>query len=80
MAARYTGSDGEPNLYITESDVKPVVGEPHIAALRTLLYWHQIVPVSNEERARNQAIQKLQGNRNPFVDRPDLARELWYAV
>lgn len=39
--------------------------------LPTLLRWHQADPVTDAERARNDAVQQVQGNRNPFVDRPD---------
>ena len=35
--------------------------------------WHTADPVSDKERARNTAIQGRQGNRNPFIDYPDLA-------
>lgn len=33
--------------------------------------WHFDDPVSDEERRRNDVIEKLQGNRNPFIDEPD---------
>lgn len=35
--------------------------------------WNKQDPVDAEERARNDQIQKIQGNRNPFVDFPELA-------
>ena len=34
--------------------------------------WHDLDPVSETERLRNTAIQRVQGNRNPFVDCPAL--------
>jgi endonuclease I len=40
------------------------------ASLPTLLKWHELDPPSDEERARNEAIFQLQGNRNPFIDHP----------
>lgn len=35
--------------------------------------WHAADPVSQKERDRNTAVQGRQGNRNPFIDYPDLA-------
>jgi endonuclease I len=39
-------------------------------SLPTLLKWNKDDPVDAAERARNQAIFELQGNRNPYVDHP----------
>ena len=38
----------------------------------TLRQWNKIDPVDDEEMIRNNAIEKAQGNRNPFIDIPDL--------
>ncbi|WP_143828814.1 endonuclease I family protein [Dyadobacter fermentans] len=38
-----------------------------------LVRWHENNPVTLYELHRNQSIYKLQGNRNPFVDFPELA-------
>lgn len=37
-----------------------------------LRQWHAEDPVNDEEIRRNDAIQKIQGNRNPFIDHPEL--------
>ncbi|GHI00767.1 endonuclease I family protein [Neobacillus kokaensis] len=42
----------------------------------TLLKWHEEFPVSLYEKHRNLAIFELQGNRNPFIDFPEMA-EKW---
>ncbi len=42
----------------------------------TLLRWNEDDPVSDEERRRNDVIEKIQGNRNPFIDDPSRARGL----
>lgn len=34
--------------------------------------WHESDPVDGDEMRRNGIIQQIQGNRNPFVDEPDL--------
>lgn len=42
-----------------------------------LLKWHREDPVSEKEIARNNGIQKTQGNRNPFIDYPYLVEYIW---
>lgn len=44
---------------------------------RLLHQWHQADPPSASERRRNDIIEKLQGNRNPFIDQPDRLGELY---
>ena len=39
---------------------------------RVLRGWHRLDPVSEQERARNDTISRLQENRNPFIDDPGL--------
>lgn len=34
--------------------------------------WHRLDPVDASERERNDGIFKIQGNRNPFIDHPEL--------
>ncbi len=47
------------------------------AFLDLLLKWHRNDPVSDWEKTRNNRIQEVQGNRNPFVDLPDLVEYIW---
>lgn len=44
-----------------------------------LLDWSRRDPVSDKERMRNDAVEKSQGNRNPYVDFPELAEYVWGA-
>ena len=46
------------------------------ARLEVLLKWHKEDPVSEWERHRNQAIFAMQGNRNPFIDFPELTDQV----
>lgn len=46
--------------------------------LRDLLVeWHRLDPVSDKEKRRAIEVNKIQGNRNPFIDYPDLVEYIW---
>lgn len=42
-----------------------------------LLDWHRMDPVSNKEKQRAIEVNKIQGNRNPFIDYPQLVDYIW---
>ena len=42
----------------------------------TLRRWNDLDPVDQEEMDRNDAIQAVQGNRNPFIDYPALVNDI----
>lgn len=46
-------------------------------ALQQYMEWHLADPVSPEEIARNNASYTFQGNRNPFIDHPEYATQIW---
>lgn len=46
-------------------------------AINLLLQWHRQDPVSPKELTRNAKVYSIQGNRNPFIDYPDLAEYIW---
>ncbi|MFE8696425.1 endonuclease [Cytobacillus sp. FJAT-53684] len=50
---------------------------PYHGKLSTLLKWHQMDPVDDFEKNRNEVIFKIQGNRNPFIDHPEWVSEIW---
>ncbi len=45
--------------------------------LKMFLRWAKQDPVDDVERARNEAVYGIQGNRNPFVDYPSLCEYVW---
>lgn len=58
---RYPGEIGDRRSELTKNRIK------------LLLDWHETFEISEYERHRNWLIEKAQGNRNPFIDRPDAA-------
>ncbi len=48
-----------------------------VADVATLLEWHVADPIDDRERARDLAIEKHQGNRNPFVIEATWAARAW---
>ncbi len=84
MAIRYEGgrdvntSQSEPDLELTDerSRITATSASPaYMGLLSTLLAWHQADPVDAAERERNEVIYSFQGNRNPFIDRPEWATQ-----
>ncbi len=78
MAVRYDGSD--PGSVDLELGNTPNQSQAVFGNLKTLLQWHVDDPVSTEERRRNHLIDdRYQGNRNPFVDRPEFVAKIFGA-
>ncbi|MEL7428320.1 MAG: endonuclease, partial [Bacteroidota bacterium] len=48
-----------------------------VGNLNTLYQWHLNDPVDAAEIARNNAIEQYQGNRNPYIDQPNLVGRAW---
>ncbi|MCR4916482.1 MAG: endonuclease [Prevotella sp.] len=45
--------------------------------LEMLMSWAERDPVSEKETKRNEAVSKIQNNRNPFIDYPGLEQYIW---
>lgn len=75
MSLRYDGRDGGTALRLVVRPAEP--GESAMGGLCTLLDWNDRDAVDTGEARRNDRIERYQGNRNPFVDRPEFARVLW---
>jgi endonuclease I len=79
MDVRYEGNDQgrtrTPDLVLVDKSTK--VGDPELGYLSDLLKWHCENPVTDLEKRRNDLVETWQGNRNPFIDRPDLVKAVW---
>lgn len=56
--------------YAVNQSTKPSL-ENFTEELPVLLKWHELDPVDEQERARNDAVYQAQGNRNPYIDHPE---------
>lgn len=74
MDVRYDGSDSPEDISVAE---EPAPEDGKFAKLSTLLQWHAQDPVSEEERKRNNQVFSVQGNRNPFIDRPEFVESVY---
>ncbi|MBD1379560.1 endonuclease [Bacillus sp. IB182487] len=76
MAVRYEGDSGEPDLELNNSVNNG--SNPFHGKLSILLDWHEQDPVDAREQRRNEIIfEEYQFNRNPFIDHPEWAEEIW---
>ena len=78
MAVRYGGS--EPNTEDLQLSDCPCRFRHAMGRLSVLLQWHALDPPSDAEIRRNDKLcRRYQGNRNPFVDKPELAHKAFAA-
>lgn len=80
MAVRYEGENGEPDLELVDQvntfDLNET-GKGYMGKLSTLIEWNAQDPVDSFEINRNNVVYSFQGNRNPFIDHPEYANEIW---
>ncbi|MDP1623021.1 MAG: endonuclease [Bacteroidales bacterium] len=72
MSTRYYTEDGgwPGSPATTGAQLKPW-------ALQLMLQWNNNDPVSQKEIDRNNTVYGMQHNRNPFIDHPEYANEIW---
>jgi len=76
MDIRYEGDlEGEPDLRLVEWGV--TTGCNCIGRLSVLRRWHEMDPVDERERLRNERAFSIQHNRNPFIDNPDWVEDIY---
>ena len=66
-------ASGEPGVAMTNSGWQEF--RPWLRDL--LVDWHRLDPVSEKEKTRAVEVNKIQGNRNPFIDYPELVEYIW---
>ncbi len=89
MDLRYEGGHhgitgySEPDLVLTDN-ISLIVGHDnntsgmaYMGLLSDLLTWHAQDPVDAKELYRNEQVFSYQGNRNPFIDHPELVECLF---
>ncbi len=81
MDTRYQGKEdgGTPNLELIDRVTTSDDESRKFGTLCTLYKWHSADPVDSIEQNRNNEVYKYQGNRNPFIDRPELVRDVYGA-
>ncbi|MDA7605560.1 endonuclease [Verrucomicrobiales bacterium] len=77
MDIRYEGKSSEPDLELTDDLAEITSSNSKMGSLKTLLIWHMLDPVSEEEKIRNDRVYEIQNNRNPFIDRPQWVSSIW---
>ncbi|MEX1382039.1 endonuclease, partial [Lutibacter sp.] len=82
MYLRYNGTGSQVSqtqcLPINSGFGTALTDDPNMIAL--FLNWNIEDPVSEVENQRNDYIETVQGNRNPFIDNPYLATLIWGGV
>jgi len=73
---RYEGllNDAVGDLSLADT---PNANNKVFGKLSTLLEWHCADPVSEDEVRRHQTAASIQGNRNAFVDSPELVSDIY---
>ncbi len=77
MDTRYDGDDASltPDLALTRGPAP--ANKNSLGRLCDFLEWHRQDPVDATEKQRNDLIWQWQGNRNPYVDHPELVTKVW---
>ena len=61
-------------MYMLQQNTYPTLNK---WSVEMLLKWAREDKVSDKERMRNEEVYRIQNNRNPFIDFPELAEYIW---
>jgi hypothetical protein len=73
---QYRGNTARAILYFHTRYQDPIY-QQGVNMLNTMIEWHYSDPPDAAEIARNTQLHGFQGNRNPFVDRPEFVNRIW---
>jgi hypothetical protein len=78
-ADEYKGNIARALFYFTVRYYDSDIGLTRFGVdmLPVLYQWHEFDPVDENEVNRNNAVYSVQGNRNPFIDRPEYVSSIW---
>lgn len=76
MATRYYNGDGSGGTSLSLTTGTDSSGGKW-GYLDTLIAWHEQDPVDEFEAHRNDLVQGVQGNRNPYIDHPEYVRAVF---
>jgi endonuclease I len=68
VRSKYRGNIARARFYFSTRYGKLISGNEE----EVLRRWHKEDPVDANEKARNDRVEEVQGNRNPFIDHPEL--------
>lgn len=75
----YRGEYYDHEDMIGNLELRNVMGYPSDDRIKEkLCEWNELDPPSETEKLRNDTVQTMQGNRNPFVDIPELMNQLFF--
>lgn len=76
-AANVNGTAADSSYFGNLSFTQIMRASNEDAAKQLLLKWNKLDPVDEIETIRNEAVYKIQGNRNPFIDNSSYADAIW---
>lgn len=73
----FTPSTSEKSAMVGYLDLRSAIEYSESKTKQKLIEWNNLDPVSEVEKYRNHTVMQIQGNRNPFVDYPDLMEKVF---